>query len=324
MNTIEPIEHLVKRLDSGKQGDILLRVQTAFPSFARFSPHIFQGLQTSADKVYLVKVVRQNRDVVSIENGLNEKARIERDILKPVVKGKDIQRYHTDKSQNLFIIYPYTVSKDGKAKIIPSSQLEKDYPKAWAYFNQYKKLLGSRENGSWLSRSDWYAHARNQNIGTFAGEKFLLPYMSTRLRANLDKQESLFFVNITTGGYGFRLVVNEKPEYVLGLLNSRFLNYLIQQMTNKFRGGYFVVNKQGIERLPYRPINISARADQARHDKMVSLVDRMLELHKQWPSTPQEQEIVNREMKSVDRRIDQLVYELYGLTDDEIRIVEGP
>jgi hypothetical protein len=68
---------------------------------------------------------------------------------------------------------------------------------------------------------------------------------------------------------------------------------------------------------------MSNHADQARHDKMVLLVNRMLELHKQCPSTPQEQEIVNREMKSVDRRIDQLVYELYGLTDDEIRIVEG-
>ena len=117
-------------LASGKQGDILLRVEMAFPSFARFSPHIFQGLKTSADKVYLVKVVSQNRDVVSIENGLNEKAIIEKDVLKPVVKGEDVQRYHTDKSQHLFSIYPYTVDKDGKAKVIPSTQLEKDYPKA--------------------------------------------------------------------------------------------------------------------------------------------------------------------------------------------------
>ena len=115
-------------LPSGKQGDILLRVEMAFPSFARFSPHIFQGLKTSADKVYLVKVVSQNRDVVSIENGLNEKALIEKDVLKPV--GEDVQRYHTNKAQNLFIIYPYTVDKDGKAKIMPSTQLEKDYPKA--------------------------------------------------------------------------------------------------------------------------------------------------------------------------------------------------
>jgi hypothetical protein len=139
----------------------------------------------------------------------------------------------------------------------------------------------------------------------------------------LDRNENLFFVNITTGGYGFRLGVKEKPEYVMGLLNSKLQNHAIQQMTNKFRGGYFAVNKQALERLPYRPINFSDPADKARHDKMVLLVERMLELHKRNPRTPQEQEMVKREIESTDRRIDALVYELYGLTEEEIRIVEG-
>jgi hypothetical protein len=39
--------------------------------------------------------------------------------------------------------------------------------------------------------------------------------------------------------------------------------------------------------------------------------------------TPQEQELVKREIESTDRQIDALVYELYGLTEEEIRIVEG-
>jgi hypothetical protein len=109
----------------------------------------------------------------------------------------------------------------------------------------------------------------------------------------------------------------------MGLLNSKLLNHAIQQMTNKFRGGYFAVNKQALERLPYRPINFSDPADKPRHDKMVSLVERMQELHKRNPRTPQEQEMVQREIESTDRRIDALVYELYGLTEEEIRMVEG-
>jgi Spy/CpxP family protein refolding chaperone len=71
---------------------------------------------------------------------------------------------------------------------------------------------------------------------------------------------------------------------------------------------------------------------------MVSLVERMLALHKLIPSqpspagrgakggggrTPQEQEMVKREIESTDRQIDQLVYELYGLSPEEIKIVEG-
>jgi predicted nucleic acid-binding Zn-ribbon protein len=58
---------------------------------------------------------------------------------------------------------------------------------------------------------------------------------------------------------------------------------------------------------------------------MVELVERMLDLHKQLPKakTPHEQESLQRTIASTDNQIDALVYELYGLTDKEIRIVEG-
>ena len=49
----------------------------------------------------------------------------------------------------------------------------------------------------------------------------------------------------------------------------------------------------------------------------------MLELYKRNPIMPQEQEMVKREIESTDRQIDKLVYELYGLAEDEIKIFEG-
>jgi len=60
------------------------------------------------------------------------------------------------------------------------------------------------------------------------------------------------------------------------------------------------------------------------HDKLVSLVEQMLELHKCLTSarTPQDKEMVKREIESTDGAIDRLVYGLYGLTDEEIKIVE--
>jgi len=58
---------------------------------------------------------------------------------------------------------------------------------------------------------------------------------------------------------------------------------------------------------------------------MVSLVDQMLSLHKQLPlvRTPHEQTALQRQIEAADRQIDALVYELYGLTEEEIGIVEG-
>jgi len=58
------------------------------------------------------------------------------------------------------------------------------------------------------------------------------------------------------------------------------LDFYLKQVTTNFRGGYIAANKQFIEQLPIRAINFADRTDKARHDKMVSLVETMLDLHK--------------------------------------------
>jgi hypothetical protein len=60
----------------------------------------------------------------------------------------------------------------------------------------------------------------------------------------------------------------------------------------------------------------------AAHDKLVALVDRMLSLHRQFACTPLEKEKVHREIESTDRAIEIMVYALYGLTEEEIKIVD--
>ena len=65
--------------------------------------------------------------------------------------------------------------------------------------------------------------------------------------------------------------------------------------------------------------------DIARHDKMVTIVERMLDLNKRLPEarTDQEQTMIKRQIAATDKEIDDLVYELYGLTEEERKIVEG-
>jgi len=63
---------------------------------------------------------------------------------------------------------------------------------------------------------------------------------------------------------------------------------------------------------------------QARHDRMVALVERILALHKQLAAakTTHAQTVLQRQIDTTDRQIDRLVYELYGLTEEDTRIVE--
>ncbi|MEO7858925.1 MAG: Eco57I restriction-modification methylase domain-containing protein, partial [Nitrospirales bacterium] len=313
-------------LSAGSSGKLLNRLQEMYPSFATLSPHVFQGLKTSADKVYMVSVEENCGPLLKVMNGLNQCATLEQGICRPMVKGENIQRYSVDRSKNLAILYPYSVDAQGRTTLIGQQELSKQFPKAWHYLNEHKKALGARDGGKWATSQDWYAYARGQNIGTFVGPKFLIPYMTTRLRTFLDEGEDLFLVNITTGGYGLRLAkCKEHRYYFLAILNSALMNHCIQQMTSQFRGGYFAVNKQGLERLPTRTINFADPTDKAKHDQMVSLVERMLDLHKRVSDTktPAEKERVQRQIGVTDQEIDRLVYDLYGLTEEEIKIVEA-
>ncbi len=112
---------------------------------------------------------------------------------------------------------------------------------------------------------------------------------------------------------------------MVGLLNSRLIRFFYEQTTAESGQRAFPqVKVSSLRRLPIRPIEFSDPADVARHDRMVELVQAMLDLHERLPeaSTPRDRELLQRQIDATDRRIDQLVYELYGLTDEEIRIVE--
>lgn len=93
----------------------------------------------------------------------------------------------------------------------------------------------------------------------------------------------------------------------------------------KRRGVGLEINGNVLSRTPIRPINFADPADKARHDKMVGLVESMLALHthKAAARTQAEQDLYQRQIEATDRAIDGLVYELYGLTAEEIAVVEG-
>jgi hypothetical protein len=134
----------------------------------------------------------------------------------------------------------------------------------------------------------------------------------------------VFFTGGVAGGYGVLIRTDYSREYVLGLLNSKLLEWFIRQSATRMRGGYYSYESRFIRRLPIRTIDFSNPDDVARHDRMVELVERMLALHERLSGARIEREraVIGHQIKATDRQIDLLVYELYGLTDDEVRIIE--
>jgi hypothetical protein len=115
-----------------------------------------------------------------------------------------------------------------------------------------------------------------------------------------------------------------KAHYFAGILGGRLMSYFITRFYDQTNDAFPQIKVGQLKSLPIRPINFADPADKARHDRMVQLVEGMLDLHKRKAAarTQIEQDMFRDQIERTDRQIDALVYELYGLTPDEIAIVE--
>ncbi|MBA3241412.1 MAG: N-6 DNA methylase, partial [Acidobacteria bacterium] len=118
---------------------------------------------------------------------------------------------------------------------------------------------------------------------------------------------------------------SESPLYLLGILNSRLMNFIHDSFSLNKEKVFAKVLAVNLGKLPIRTINFSDPADKAQHDRMVALVEGMLAAKRQLAGagTEAERNLYERKCANLDAQIDALVYELYGLTPEEIRLVEA-
>ncbi|MHA1613439.1 MAG: Eco57I restriction-modification methylase domain-containing protein [Candidatus Thorarchaeota archaeon] len=212
------------------------------------SSRIYQGPITSADSVFLFKKWTAIGEVVlAYSKELDQQVELEPSIMKSVVRSGDIGRYYA--KPEALVLFPYEVKKD-RARLFAVNEFRNRFPKAWDYLCKNRKVLESRERGSFKD-DEWYRFGRTQNLGLWEQPKLMVPYMVTNLACYYDSNNHYYFVNVTTGGYG--ITSNGKfgsLSYLCGLLNSRLEDFYLKKISSNFQGGYFAANKQFIEKLP--------------------------------------------------------------------------
>ena len=285
---------------------------------------IARGLETGSDAFFLLTSSQKvSPELIEVTSTLeSEPFYLEAQIVRKVVKGAvDLRRYFIEESSR-YLFFPYR--HDGEqAQIIPEDTLRTSYPLAWQYLrrhaNELKESKGDR----------WYAF-RRRNYDLLDGvPRLLVPSIGKRTSFTFDTAGEYHFVGSGGGGgggYGIELKpeVSFSPYYLLGLLNSQLLDWQVKLVNSRFGNGYYSFNKQYIEPLAVRPIDFSNQQDTARHGQMVELVQKMITLHTQLSAVKiaHDRNLVQRQIDMTDRQIDLLVYELYGLTEEEVKIVE--
>jgi hypothetical protein len=285
--------------------------------------NIFVGLQTSADDVFIMNRVGETAtSLILYSKALGEEWTLEKDLLFPLVSGTDVQRYKKLPDRQ-YILFPYEISGPS-VELIDFSRIEECYPKTAAYLSANRRKLECREKGKFKD-SQWYRFGRNQNIGIQNISKLCTPRLVNHLYATYDAEGRHFLDNVDVGGIVWRCAHEDQGfEYLLALLNSKLLGWYFPFVSAPFRGGWMSANRQFLSQLPIRPIDFSVPADRERHGSMVALVEEMLSLHKRLSAARAEHERTNlqRQIEATDRRIDRLVYDLYNLTEEEVRMVE--
>ena len=113
---------------------------------------------------------------------------------------------------------------------------------------------------------------------------------------------------------------NEKFDlkYILALLNSKLLTFRYKSLGKQTGNGIYEYFPNGISKLPIPEIPLKEQKP------FIELADKMMELNKELASckTPKEEKLLKIQIEKTDGKIDQLVYELYDLTEEEISIIE--
>lgn len=307
----------------GKGASLFERMSLMPIKLEHATNRIFQGIKTSADKIYIVDEIERKSARIKIYSKENDSEYwLEPDLLHPLIKGGDSKRYSLSRTNRL-ILFPYVSQKNGQVELVPQAELKTRFPLTWNYLHDNKIYLENRENGK-MRGPKWYGYVYPKALDVMSLPKIFTPDIAIRSSFSVDPSGEVFFTGGVSGGYGILVSSGYSREYILGLLNSKLLEWMIKQSATQMRGGYFSFESRFIRNLPIRPINFTDPADKSRHDRMVALVERMLALHQQLAAAKigHDKTALQRQIEATDKQIDQLVYELYGLNEEEIKIVE--
>lgn len=226
---------------------------------------------------------------------------------KVLTGGKQVKRYFID-YPDLWVIY--TTRKDNFRQL----------PNIRAYIDQFKSKITCKEVKQ--NKHPLYSLHRPRKEHIFLKAKKLLGVITgDKIVVALDEAQTF----ATDGLYLFGVGEWVNLYYLMGILNSKLFVFAYRLLALEKGRVLAQVKPTILSQLPIRTINFDDPTDVAHHDKMVILVKRMLELNRNLDaaSIPADKILYQRQIEAIDRQIDALVYDLYRLTENEIKIVES-
>ncbi|MDR2840008.1 MAG: N-6 DNA methylase [Paludibacter sp.] len=199
--------------------------------------NIHVGITTLCDSVYIFPIEEIDENLVWANTKLKGKIKIERSILKPIIKGSKLKNPEQEIVE--YVLFPYQQIK-GKNTIISEKELKAKFPFAYDYLLSVKPELDRRDNGAPNSVA-WYAFGRSQGLDTSFGEKIIFSPMN-------DKPNFIFYNKPECTFYsGYCIKFKGDAKKLIRQLNSKRMEKFVAMSSRDFRGGWKAYNKKIIE-----------------------------------------------------------------------------
>jgi transcriptional regulator of met regulon len=265
----------------------------------------FRGVTSGLNEAFII-----NSDT---RKALIRKNKTSEELIKPLLGGEDVRRYFAE-APDAWLIFPRRGVDIGR------------YPVIREHLNKWKAELTPKKSssdkvGRKPGRYEWYEIQDDvAYYPIFDGPKIIFPDICKAPRFFLDRS-GRYLANTA-----YCLGVDD--PYLLGILNSQLFWFAISNLSIPFgvRAGQYRYRLiyQYMEKVPIRVIDCTSKADKEKHGRMLTLVEGMLGLYQLFTAAkaPADKDRLQRQIDATDQEIDRLVYDLYGLTEDEIKIVE--
>jgi hypothetical protein len=266
-----------------QSGSLVNRLSSQFLPFEHFCDDIANGISTSCDGVYIVPAEKAAQE------------RFEESFCKPCIRGGQFNRYFCPKDTGDRILY------------VTSKFDAKNGKRILEYLSGHKSLLVRKSVEKKAGTRDWHILFRSRYVDLFRKPKVIVRQTGDGIIAAVDDEAGFYCID----SVNVALVKEQfvpRIYFLTGLLNSRLVNFFYRAISQEAGRVLAQVKPQRIRILPI------AEAKQEVESAVTKLVMQIMQAKANSPDA---------DTSKLEAEIDQIVYRLYGLTDEEIAIVEG-
>ena len=294
--------------------------------------YIFNGIQTSANKVYIFQPESEDRQYYYFKYN-KQLYQIEKKVTKPyfkTVSGDDsLNTYRTFKP-NARVIFPYKRKADGKLDVIKLSTIQRKYPYFYNYLSVIKPELDRHDRDikpTPTTANEWHRFGRHQSLEACEiSEKIIVGVLAQANKYAVDTNGTL----VSSGGTAGYCLISIPADsqysiyYIQAILGSIQGEWLASLFGEIFRGGFIARGTKVLKQIPVRTIDFDNPTDAAAHNEIVerqkaliSIGDRIaaagINVRKATP--------LKRQFELLKAEQQQAINNLYGMTEDEVSLI---